>query len=630
MSEEDKETQKLSKKTKFSPMKIISRLIKLTLVLGVFVFIMLTVLTRIGGSSPILREAVEDILTEKTGYSATIGKLNYMKFYPDIALDMEQIELRRMSGTPEMIEIADAPSISVEKAKIALGFFDVLMGRSRFRQFEIESLAAAPQAITPKALYITKAFIDDQDGPAALKIEGRLGDKEISGQTSLDVKGKPGAQSYGVGDERTASLHIDTLDVRTNMKNTLSGLELNNLEIKNADKPVLNGDIKIKKKTKGWNVKGTLSLEPGKSSISPDINIVPGPELSVTGRLNSAVLNVEDIDASSPLQKAIDKLLSVWEDKEQSGKAVNLSGLKLDLEATLEKTIAQGFEIGRISAPLKIEGDQFSAAPLSGNISGGKLSGRVDLDAREKTAKLKIHAQIKGLDYGALQKRYAEQAQIEGHADMLFELTSTANDAARLADNLKGTIGFISGEGHMRSNILNIWGQGLLNNLLPSFGTEDDLKLNCAVMDLELEDRNLTTKALLVDTQRVTVSGDGQYKIDQDRLDLKLTPKSKDVSIGDLSTAVHLSGPLKDLSVTPSALDIGKKIGGLLLGAVNPAFYAITFVGLNLDDQHPCKAFVIEKENLPPPEDKAQEETKDEQPAPEGEQAQPPQSTLNE
>ena len=124
----------------------------------------------------------------------------------------------------------------------------------------------------------------------------------------------------------------------------------------------------------------------------------------------------------------------------------------------------------------------------------------------------------------------------------------------------------------MQTGMLDIWGGGLLNALLPSFSANDKLNVNCAVMDFAIDGNVAKSNALFLDTRRITVNGEGQYNIKADNLDMKISPKTKDVSIGDIGAGVNLRGPLANPSYSVSALDISKKIGGLLLGAVNPAF----------------------------------------------------------
>ncbi|MEM7650934.1 MAG: hypothetical protein AAF204_02485, partial [Pseudomonadota bacterium] len=202
--------------------------------------------------------------------------------------------------------------------------------------------------------------------------------------------------------------------------------------------------------------------------------------------------------------------------------------------------------------------------------------------------------------------------------------------AAFLEMVVAGKAGFVGGRAKMRSGLLNIWGGGLLKAIMPKFKESDDLNVNCIVVNMDVEQLKARSDAVFLDANSVTLHGEGTYDFKNDQLEMVLEPKTKNIAIGDISSAVNVSGPISNLKTSPNVFDLGKKVGGLLLGAVNPAFYAVTLADLNLSDKHPCKQFVIEQEVLPPPPKK--EEAKEEAPAaeaaPEGE-AKPKAGTPN-
>ena len=67
-----------------------------------------------------------------------------------------------------------------------------------------------------------------------------------------------------------------------------------------------------------------------------------------------------------------------------------------------------------------------------------------------------------------------------------------------------------------------------------------------------------------------------------------LTPKAKKTAVIDVATAVNVSGSLFDPKISPNTLSVGKKLGGLLLGAVNPALLVVSMTDFGLSKEHPC------------------------------------------
>ena len=71
-----------------------------------------------------------------------------------------------------------------------------------------------------------------------------------------------------------------------------------------------------------------------------------------------------------------------------------------------------------------------------------------------------------------------------------------------------------------------------------------------------------------------------------------LEPESKGLEILDVAVPVTLTGPLGNPEVSPSPAGVLKKLGGLSLGLVNPAFLAYSLTDLGLAENHPCRAYI--------------------------------------
>jgi hypothetical protein len=617
---EDNEHEENAPKKKISLGKILGRLVKLSLILGVFLFIGLTILANIGGNSPVLHEAIEEVLSQKTGYKAKIHTFNRMSFFPDINIDIEHVEFRKMISTTQetgemLTEAYGEPVMLVEKANIALGFFDMVLGNSKLKVIDIRNLQSAPGALMAKSLHLESIVLEEiGDHGGALNIKGAIDDKPLTLSMGFDVSGRPGNRKYDVSGERHLRANIDgvSVEARLNDYALSGGVQLSDLKVVTGGVNTLNGQVDIKYNPEQHiEVSGELVLYPSKSIINPDLKITPAPDmLSVKGKISSDVFNINDVKAGSPVSKAVNKISALMNGG--SSKGISLEGLDVDVKLKVKAFHAGDLKLGALNVPLRIKDKVLKIEPLSGKISKGELAGAIIFDASSRVATLSQKMTIKALDYGDLQRQFMKDAEISGQADIALNINAKADTIDGLFEDAKGDFTFVTGEGKMKSNILNLWGGGLLNTMLPKLGENKDLNLNCAVIDLNIENKTLKTNALFVDTHKITMVGEGQYKMDTDRLDMKLSPKTKDVALLDVATAVHVKGPLSDVSVTPSALDIGKKVGGLLLGAVNPAFYAVTLVDLGLNEDHPCKQYLIEKEELVPPAEDTTPEVKEE------------------
>lgn len=600
---------------------VVLRILKWLAIFAVIILIGLTILSRLGGNSPVLREAVEEFLTEATPYTAHVGTLNTMRFFPDIMVDATDIELRAGDdGTGEAM-------VHIGSARIVMPFFDAMFRPGYFKTLHIENLKALPGAILDKNLAVQSLAVKDDQEEPALIIEGAIDTAPFYARFGLQAKGRPGDYVYVIGHERGFEMKLADIDIRGTLRNTVTGdYKFANFTLKKNDVEVLHGNIDLdRSREHRLGISGSLSLEPGKSLIDPDVTLSWSDDIrSVNGKITASELAIEDITGTSPLQQTIDTLDKILGDP--TGK-IDMAGWALDLNLDVEKLKTGKIWLGKIKTPLILKDSQLHAGPLSGTVMMGALSGDINLDASKSPATLTQKISIKGFDYTELQKRLSDQpANIEGHGDILIDLSSESQTMDGLIDGLSGKMGFIGGQGKMRAGLLDLWGGGLLNALLPSFEKDSDLNMNCVVVNLDVKDLKGQSDSVFIDTKRVTLHGEGTYDFKNDQLEMVLEPKSKGVAIGDISSAVNVSGPLSDLKTSPNVFDLGKRVGGLLLGAVNPVFYAVTLADFALADDHPCKAYVIEKETLAEPVKPAEvpapeaEPKQDESPAAEMEQ----------
>ena len=131
-----------------------------------------------------------------------------------------------------------------------------------------------------------------------------------------------------------------------------------------------------------------------------------------------------------------------------------------------------------------------------------------------------------------------------------------------------------------------------MNSMLPDLDKSSKSHLNCGIADFTIENGTAKTNALFIDTERVTLSGEGTYSIPKDYLDLQFKPKPKSIAIIDVATPVNVKGAMNSPEISASVFGLGKKLGGLALGLINPAFLAYSLTDLGLNDNHPCAEFL--------------------------------------
>ena len=254
---------------------------------------------------------------------------------------------------------------------------------------------------------------------------------------------------------------------------------------------------------------------------------------------------------------------------------IHASGLKFKDQA-----------LGNYDIPVTAYLTGFEIDALKGELGAAALTGSVKYIDKS----LHIDVVLKDVPLA----RLADEA--EGKVDIKIQLESKGDNTDQLVRALDGRFILTSGSGKLTSRSLNFWSRDLLRNFLPGSNAS---MLNCAIIDFDIKNSLASSRALVVDTDENTIIGKGSINLDKETVDLILRPNPKDVSLVNLSTPVRVTGPFSNTVVTPQMGGMAKKIGGLLLDVVNPAFALLPVLQSGLDDYHGSCADII-KQHQPP------------------------------
>ena len=125
---------------------------------------------------------------------------------------------------------------------------------------------------------------------------------------------------------------------------------------------------------------------------------------------------------------------------------------------------------------------------------------------------------------------------------------------------------------------------GGLSSVLGSLFSEKQewTVLSCLATNLEFTD-GVAATALLIDTDVVVVSGQGQLDFAQETIDLKVTPNAKSATL-NLALPINVGGTFADPSFAPDELAAAKTIGALLGSTLFPPAALLAFGDLGAGD----------------------------------------------
>jgi len=563
------------KKLKPEPTKL-RRRVRLALIILVvmacFFGVGLVILSAMGGSGETLRLGAQDYLRQATGLEPNIGQLDNVTFFPEVSISMKDITFKKIDG--------DDNVASVGSFDFSMSFWDVLFARRRIRSLEVQKIHIDAGVMVLRTLDVERMGIDlskENSGFARLLMRGRYGADPFHATLALaerDLKG--GKKSFQR--RKKSDFLIDFPFV--NLKGFISPMRGGGIQINitalGAPEKILSGQVNVRHKSNGLNVVATM--KGGASTLVADMRMKKD---RIDGGINAPVFDLKDVGRYMALR-------DIYSDFAIPDDQIDFSDRNMYVEISVKKIKLDGHDLGAVRLPMHVADNALKIGPLEGEVSGGILRGTVAINAAVDPATFTMKGGIKNWHYAQISNAVAE-----GTADVVISLDGEAKNWMALWGSLNGEAVLVAGAGELASGMIDFWGGGLLNTMLPDISSDDKMKLNCAIADLKVKNGIAKPDPFFIDTGRVTVVGDGEINIPEQSISLRLSPKTKKISAGTLtSVPVRISGSLSKPSIGPDTMGLGTKIGGLLLGAVNPAFLVFSMTDLGLTENHPCYEFI--------------------------------------
>jgi uncharacterized protein involved in outer membrane biogenesis len=241
----------------------------------------------------------------------------------------------------------------------------------------------------------------------------------------------------------------------------------------------------------------------------------------------------------------------------------------------------------------------------AGGDKGGKLAGTMELDAKNTGTRINLKLDIDDLDLGNMAKNLGVSETMAGKLNLDLELRGQGESIASIMAGLDGDSKILMSDGKFDSRYTETFFGDLRASLTKLFNPmaekEEYATLNCLVNHFEIKDGLAESQVLVIDTNRMTVIGEGDINLKTEALDIGVTPEPKEglgadkvatvnVSLSEFSKPFRLQGTLANPSLgidpTKTALTFGKALGGIAL--FGPAGLATSFVSGKFGQNHPC------------------------------------------
>lgn len=258
-----------------------------------------------------------------------------------------------------------------------------------------------------------------------------------------------------------------------------------------------------------------------------------------------------------------------------------------------------------LDAKVMLLDGRLSVAPLTAGIGGGRLDVRLDLKAPGKTAQMATLVTVKQLDTGAMERELKEAEMVDGRLDARIDVTGTGESMAAIMAGLSGTVYLIMGEGKINNKYLGLLGSDISSNILrminPVKKESPYTRLSCMVCGFKITSGMAETTAFVLNTEYMSIVGDGTINLRTEGLDLSMNPVPKEgvgtgltgnfsLSLGELTKPFKLAGtlahPSLGVDVKQAALTTGKAVGGFML--LGPVGLGAALLGSSSGEKQLC------------------------------------------
>lgn len=556
-----------------------------------------------------------------TGEAGAEQKPEQEKEEQKTVTDAEAAEEKPESPKETVTQARRPYDLKIDKFSMQISFWDLIFGIDSVRDLTVKGLHIPAQTPGDSALVIDRLELTPK---AYTKPEGKIlpglvmtgahGDRPMFAQINLATEMNRNQNITNYRLDRPSPFIVTYAQVKAaGVVRMLSQREimLEKFVLRDDERDLMQGRLyhKAPKTDTPRIVKGEIKT--GESVTDFDLAMRNEKEDTLlSGHVHIGPLRLKDFTGQDavipPILETLDSLTggpgptqdTAGEDsndedsksKQETAQAQAITPLGapyLDLDIRLEPVNAGNEKIGAIDFKVLKDKTSFQVTELEGSLSKGSVKGGYNFEVKENGASLNTSLEMLDVAYGEFQEALTDKSFAQGDADIHVTLSGQGVTQKDLRSSLQGRMSLIAGEGKLASSALNFWGGGLINALFPS-KDKQSMSLNCALIDFKIENGIAEGQSLFMDTDVLQLVGKGKINLIEDKIELVLTPNPKKAAIMDVATAVNVTGSLYDPKISPNKLSLGKKVGGLILGAVNPALLIVSMTDFGLSEEHPC------------------------------------------
>jgi hypothetical protein len=199
-------------------------------------------------------------------------------------------------------------------------------------------------------------------------------------------------------------------------------------------------------------------------------------------------------------------------------------------------------KLNTLVARVKVDHGVLTASPVSARFADGKMTGQWKFDGSRDLLATELSMDIDGLQLSQFGRREG-QSSLDGLLRARVKLSGKGHSLHELAASADGTIVAILPHGEIRASLAELGGIDFHGLGLMLSGQKEMTTVRCAVAAFEAHDGTLKSKALVVDTEPVLITGTGTVDLHSEALDFQFRGHPKHIGLR-LRTSLVVHGTL--------------------------------------------------------------------------------------
>jgi uncharacterized protein involved in outer membrane biogenesis len=258
---------------------------------------------------------------------------------------------------------------------------------------------------------------------------------------------------------------------------------------------------------------------------------------------------------------------------------------------------ARNAELGKLRlntlvVAVKVDHGVLTVAPASAKFADGRVTGQWRFDGSRTVAATQLQLDLDGLQLAQFGKD-REQPPLQGLLRARVRLAGKGRSVHELAASAEGSIVAIVPQGQIRASLAETGGIDFRGLGLVLSGRKPMTPLRCGVAAFDIVDGKLTSKAMVIDTEPVLITGAGMLDLDTEAMDFQFRGHPKHVRLR-LRSSLLVQGTLSDPAVSLQANTAMAQAGaGVALGVLLTPLAAIAaFIDPGRAQDADCAALI--------------------------------------